>query len=483
MSSGTALLIAGLFVLANAFFVASEFAIVKLRATRARQLAEGGQKRAKILSHITQRLDAYLSANQLGITLASLGLGWIGEPALARLLEPHVARLGLLGDLAPGAVAFGVAFFAMTFVHTVIGELVPKSLAIQRTEPVALWTAAPLRAFFIIAYPLIWFLNACANLFLRLVGLKPASEGEMLHSPEEVRLVLAQVKIDPGARRLIDRVFDYTHRVARHVMTLRRDVVVLVAGRNFDDNLRVAVTNQYTRYPLVDPRTDAVIGYVHLKDIVAALASERRPQRMREIARQPIYVSEETRLEWLRREFQRRRVHIAIVLGEQDRFVGIVTMEDLLEEFVGEIQDEQDVGEVPPLVRAAGGRFEADARVTLDVAARELGLRLPPRDSGIDTLGLYVEAELGRPPRPGDGVEIGGVLFTSIDVRDGHIRRIRGEPVPGDEDEEDERAGGGVRREPRGDEGAEAPGGSESTGVSHPVSHGPSSDSEERGGG
>jgi CBS domain containing-hemolysin-like protein len=439
MPTSVALLLVALLVLANAFFVASEFAIVKIRPTRVKELANQGRRRALVLEKVTSRLDAYLSANQLGITLASLALGWVGEPVVARLIERSIGEGRVVAGFAASTLAFAVSFFTITFLHTVLGELAPKSIALQLTEPVALWTAAPLRLFYGFAYPFIWFLNTSANLFLRLVGLRPASEAEMLHSPDELRLVLQHVKLDPGARRLMDRIFDYTHRVARHVMTLRRDVVVLVAGRPFEDNLKTAVTNQYTRYPLVDPRSDQVVGYVHIKDVVAALASERRPQRMREIARQPIYVSEDTRLEWLRREFQRRRVHIAIVLGAGDRFVGIVTMEDLLEEFVGEIQDEQDVGEVPPIVRAAGGRFEADGRVTLDVAARDLRLRLQAPGPEIETLGAYVEAQLGRAPRVGDAIAVEGVLLTVIDLRDAHVRRLRGEPLPSDD--EDEEAG------------------------------------------
>src|SRR5205085_2942374 len=235
------------------------------------------------------------------------------------------------------------------------------------------------------------------------------TEAEMLHSPDELRLVLQHVKLDPGARRLIDRVFDYTHRLARHVMTVRRDVITLTAGAPFEDNLKIALANQYTRYPLAEPGTDRVIGYVHIKDIVAALGSGRPlPKRMREIMRQPIYVSEDTRLEWLRREFQRRRVHIAVVLGAGETFVGIVTMEDLLEEFVGEIQDEQDINEIPPIMRTPDGRFEAEGRLTLDVASRELGLSLEPQRAEVETVGSYVEAALGRPPLPGDAIEAGG---------------------------------------------------------------------------
>jgi CBS domain containing-hemolysin-like protein len=442
MSTGLALVLTCLMVLANAFFVASEFAIVKIRPSRVRELAKGGGRRARVVERITNRLDAYLSASQLGITFASLALGWIGEPTLARLLVGPLSGLGSWAGIASRTLAFALSFMVITFLHTTLGEQVPKVLALQKAEPVALWTAAPLRAFYLVAFPLIWLLNTSSNLFLRLLGLNPMTEAEMLHSPNELRLVLQHVKLEPGARRLIDRVFDYTHRVARHVMTLRRDVVTLTYGLPFEENLKVALANQYTRYPLVDPITDQVMGYVHLKDIVAALASARPPKRMREIARQPIYVSEETRLEWLRRQFQRRHVHIAVVVGAGDKFVGIVTMEDLLEEFLGEIQDEQDVGEIPPIVRNDDGRFEADGRLTLDVAARELGLDLGPARPDIETLGAYMEAKLGRAPLPGDLIEESGHRLVAGEIRDGHIRRVRGEPLAlaqAEEKEQDER--------------------------------------------
>jgi CBS domain containing-hemolysin-like protein len=431
-----ALLLAALAVVANAFFVASEFAIVKVRPTRVRELVAGGGRRAWLLSGITRRLDQYLSANQLGVTLASLALGWVGEPAFASLILPYLSGLGRWTGAATHSLAIGFSFAVITFLHAVLGELVPKAIALQRTEPVALWTAAPLRIFALAAFPFIWALTSAANLILRLLRLRPASGAEMLHSSDELRLVLQHVELDPGARRLIDRVFDYTHRVARHVMTLRRDVVVLEEGRTWAENIEIALANQYTRYPLVELGSDRVTGYIHMKDMMAALASGNEPKRMRELAREPIYCSEETPSEWLRREFQRRRVHMSIVLGAGNSFVGVVTLEDLLEEFVGEIQDEQDVGEIQPIVRGAEGRFEVDGRLTLDVAERELGIVLPPMPPEIDTLGAYVQSHLAPPLRPGRGVEIGDFRFTTIEIRDGRIRRLRGDPIPRREDEQ-----------------------------------------------
>lgn len=438
LSPSTALFLAALMVMANAFFVASEFAIVKIRPTRIKEMVSSGGRRARILASITRQLDKFLSANQLGITLASLALGWVGEPAFADLISPSMERLGRFSGIATHSLALGSSFVVITFLHAVLGELVPKAIALQKAELVALWAAAPLRIFAIITFPFIWALTSAANLFLKMLRLHPASGAEMLHSSDELRLVLQHVELDPGARRLIDRVFDYTHRVARHVMTLRRDVVVLEEGRPWRENIEIALANQYTRYPLVEPGTDKVLGYIHMKDMMAALASGQEPKRMRELAREPIYCSEETPSEWLRREFQRRRVHMSIVLGTGNSFVGVVTLEDLLEEFVGEIQDEQDVGELQPIVRGTEGRFEVDGRLTLDVAERELSVELPAMPPEIDTIGAYVQSHLTPPLRPGRSVELGGFRFTAIEIRDGRIRRLRGDPLPEATDDPDE---------------------------------------------
>jgi CBS domain containing-hemolysin-like protein len=433
MHPSVALLITAAVVLANAFFVASEFAFVKIRPTRLQQLAKTGSRRARLLLGVTKQLPAYLSASQLGITLASLTLGWLGEPAVEALLRPTLWRSGLDDARTLTTVGAAISLILITFLHTVIGELAPKALAIQRTEGIAMWAVLPFRAFYLLSFPINWTLKAAAGLVLRVLGLPPASEAEMLHSPEELRLVLQHVPLDPGARRLIDRVFDYTHRVARHVMTLRRDVVTLTAGAPFDENLRVALANQYTRYPLVEPATDRVVGFVHLKDIVGRLASGQRPERMREIAREPIYASEDTRLEWLRREFQRRHVHIAIILGPKHAFSGIVTLEDLVEEVLGEIQDEQDAGEIPPIIRRADGGFEADGRLTLDVAARDLGIVFPVVPPEVETLGGFVITQLPERAVPGDKVSAAGYRFTVLDVRDGRIRRLSATPLPPEE--------------------------------------------------
>jgi CBS domain containing-hemolysin-like protein len=429
-SPAVGLIVAGVLVLANAFFVASEFAIVKIRQTRLEQLVSEGNGRAKTALSIAKRLDAYLSANQLGITLASLALGWVGEPAFAHVIEPMLEAV--VGSAAATAAAHTISvafsFTIITFLQTVFGELAPKSLAKQLTEPLALWTAGPLRAFYVVMFPLIWVLNQASNVVLRLLGLKPASEAELVHSPEELRLVLQHVPLEAGPRRLMDRIFDYSHRIARHVMTLRRDVVCVTSGQPIAEVLRIIQQAQYTRYPVLDADGNRVVGYLHIKDIVNAVISGRETS-ITDLMRTPIFASEDTPLDLLRREFQRRRTLIAIIQGPDKSFTGVVTMEDLLEEFVGEIQDEQDVGELPPLVQSPDGRFEADGRITLDVVERELTLRLPDVPTSVETLGGYLVSQFARTPRPGDSVNAGGYRLTVTEVKDRRVHRLRGEPL------------------------------------------------------
>ena len=266
---------------------------------------------------------------------------------------------------------------------------------------------------------------------LRILRLPPASEAEMLHSPDELRLVLQHVQLDPGARRLIDRVFDYTHRVARHVMTLRRDVVTLTAGIPFDDNLRIALANQYTRYPLVEPGTDRVVGYIHLKDIVSALASGKRPAFMRELVREPIYASEDTRLEWLRREFQRRRVHIAIILGPGHTFAGHRHAGGPARG--GGRRDPGRAGRRGDPAHRAQRRRQLRGRRPADAGRRGArDRRRVPGGAAARSRRWAASSSRSCPeaPVPGDVIAAGGFRFTVLAVRDRRIRRLYAVRLP-----------------------------------------------------
>lgn len=427
-------------VIANGFFVAAEFAIVKVRSTRLQELADGGSTRAKLAVRVNKRLDSYLSACQLGITIASLGLGWVGEPALAHLLQsPLEAVLGSSASLVGShAIATGIAFTLITFLHTVVGELAPKSLAIAKPELTTLWSVGPLHVFHVISYPVIVVLNGTANMLLRTVGLPPATGHEGAHSEEELRLIFeASARggiLSESTKDLLTNIVDYTERVAREVMTPRARVDVLDARRTWEDNIKHAIAGEWTRYPVVETERGKIIGFVHIKDLFKASNDPQATRDLRSLVRQPLIVPESMPLDRLRRRIQATRTQMALVHDEFGTFVGVVTLEDCLEEIVGEIQDETDQ-ESPPIVRDdQSGSTEVDGAVLLDDVEQELGLEIPEDERGdVDTVGGFVFARLGRPPALGDVVEFGRfrLVVTGVDgLRVAKLRITELPPVP-----------------------------------------------------
>ena len=425
------LLITALLILLNAFFVASEFAIVKMRPTRLEQLVRGGDGRARLALRISQRLDAYLSANQLGITLASLGLGWVGEPAIAHTLEPLFAPLGRFAGVSAHGIAITIAFVVITALHTIVGELVPKSLAIQRTERVTLLAARPLHAFYLLAWPIIWVLNSAANGVVRLFGLRPAREEELLHTSEELRMLLTKspAGLDPAVRSMLVRIFDLRRRTARHVMSLRSDAMVMRAQMTIDEAVRFAGDAGYSRYPVLDDG-GTVLGYLHLRDLFEVLAGRRKAVRVVELLRKPIFAREDTSVERLRLEMQARHTPVAVITSASGEFVGIVTIEDLLEEIVGEIRDENDE-EVPPIHRRGGGIVDVDGRLLLVDLERDIGIVLRPEVKSVETLGGYILARLGHPAEAGERLECEGWTLVVTDVAGRRVRRVRIVPMDG----------------------------------------------------
>ncbi|HVS03818.1 MAG TPA: hemolysin family protein [Thermoanaerobaculia bacterium] len=412
------LLLGLLLVLLNGFFVAAEFALVKVRPTQIEPLAETGSRRGRILQHMLEHLDAYLSATQLGITLASLALGWIGEPAFAWLLEPLVSRIPGATPALLHTVSLTSAFALITILHIVLGELAPKSLAIRHAKPTALWIALPLYGFFKLTYPAIWLLNHAANWLLRLVGVAPVTEGEMAHSEEELRLLLASTtdEISQQKRELLDNIFGMSERVARQIMVPRGDVVSLSTSRSMEDNLELARTSGHTRFPLCRGSLDEAVGLIHIKD----LFRQRQPTgSLEEIARPLTFVPESLSLERLLRRMRTERVHLAAVLDEYGGVSGIVTLENVIEEIVGEIQDEFDA-EKPELVAKGNGCFEVDGRMLVDEVEEALGIEFSERDE--DTIAGVVLSELGRRPRLGDSVEVGPLRLV---VREAEGNRIK----------------------------------------------------------
>ena len=410
------LLLGLLLVLLNGFFVAAEFALVKLRPTQLESAGEEGL-RVRLLKHMLEHLDAYLSASQLGITLASLGLGWVGEPAFAWVLRPLLAWLGA-GEALVHSISLALAFLLITMLHIVVGEQAPKTLAIRQSLGASMWIALPLHAFYRATYPAIWLLNRAANGLLQLFGVEPVTEGELAHSEEELRLLLASSpeELSQQKRELLDNVFELFHRVARQIMVPRGDVIYLSTTRGVEENLQLARTSGHTRFPLCRGSLDQAIGLVHIKDLFRL---ERPPRSLEEIARPLTFVPETLTLDQLLRRMRGERVHLAAVLDEYGGVSGIVTLENVIEEIVGEIQDEFDL-ERPDLVALGPGHYQVAGRMLVEDLERALKIEISERDE--DTIGGVVLSELGRRPRVGDAVEVGPVRLR---VADAELNRIK----------------------------------------------------------
>jgi magnesium and cobalt exporter, CNNM family len=412
-------------VLLNAFFTAAELAMVRVRATRIEALAEEGHWQARLVRSLQRRPDAFLSATQLGITLTSLALGWIGEPAFAHLLAGAFAALGIESQRALHNTAFVLAFATITFLHIVIGELAPKSYAIRFTERVALWVALPMRIFQIVFSPALWLLQRAASATLKLFGVTAETSGDLAHSEEELRLLLAEshrVGVLSGTKReLLENVIDYTERTARHVMVPRADIAYLSVAHALEENLAVVTQAAATRFPLCSTDIDHVIGMVHVKDLFNRRDQLRSSEDLAAIKREILFVPETRPLDLLQRDFQQRRTHMAIVVDEYGGTSGLVTLEDVIEEIVGEIQDEFD--REPPTVEETPEGLVFDGLTLVDDVADRIGIKLP-ETADVSTLGGFVTARVGRMPRPGDKVSVDGYDFTIVEIRGRRVTKV-----------------------------------------------------------
>jgi len=421
----TTVLVVLLLVLANGFFVAAEFALVKVRSTQVNILIRRGHLTARLTKNLIDHIDAYLSACQLGVTLASLGLGWLGEPLVATTLMPLFRFVGLPQESAH-YVALPVAFALITFFHITLGELAPKTLAIQNARSIALAVSPPLFVFYIAFRPFIWLLNASSNLMLRAIGIRLVPDSERFHSEEEVRLIImestAQGALSQRERLMIENVLDLENKKAHQIMVPRRDIVYLDTQRSLEENLRIVQESGHTRFPVCDGGLDRVVGVLHTKRLLRAILSGEPFTQLTQIARKAHFVPDTTPLDQLLREFQRTRMHLAMVVDEFGTVSGMVTMENVLEELVGPIQDEFD-HELPPIVRRTNGRFILDGQCPLDELTEQCGIELPD-DIESDTAGGLVTEMLGRIPKPGETLKLGGALFTVLEADPTRVTRI-----------------------------------------------------------
>jgi len=400
-------------VLMNGFFVMTEFALVKVRQTQLEPFANRGQRRAVLALHLTRHLDAYLSACQLGITLASLGLGWIGEPIFADLLAPVYGWLGI-DDPANAklrhSISFGVGFSVITFLHIVAGEMAPKSLAIRLPLRVSVWAAHPMHWFYLVMYPFIWVLNESSLLLLRCFGLEPAHEGEAgASSEEELRLLLASSQEHIGAsqfsRDMVLNALALRHRTVREVMRPRQEIAAFNTEAELRECLELAEKSRYSRFPLCEQGDlDRTLGVVHIKDLFAMRLKARLGADLLPVAKKLIYVPETARVEKLLQLLLERKLHMAVVVDEYGGTVGLLTLENILEELVGQIQDEFDQ-EKPLLVRLGEQTWEVAGALPLHDLEAIVGESLAV--GGSATASGLVTQRLGGFPKVGDRLEIG----------------------------------------------------------------------------
>lgn len=414
-----------LLVLANGFFVAAEFALVKARMSQIEQLAREGNWSAKIARMVLSHLEAYLSACQLGITLASLALGWVGERLVAKWMEPVAVAMGMKPE-STHFFAVPVAFAVITTLHITLGEQAPKIFAIRSARRTVLAVALPLAIFFKVFWPFIWLLNMASNLLVRAFGIKAVDEHEQMHSEEELRLILAESaaggELSRRERLMMENVMDLENKVARQIMVPRRDIVYLSTRRTLEENLPIVAESRHTRFPLCDGDLDRVIGMVHAKDLLGAVTNGQPIPSLTRLARKLPFLPETMRLDVLLREFQRNRTHVAMVVDEYGSVAGMVTFENVLEELVGPIQDEFD-RELPHIIRRTDGRFLVDAMCPVDDLVEECRVQLPEEITADTTGGLMVEL-LGHIPQPGEKVRIGRHELTVLDAEPTRVRRV-----------------------------------------------------------
>jgi CBS domain containing-hemolysin-like protein len=406
----------------NGFFVACEFAIIKVRASQLDELAEEGNPRARFAKYIRSHLDAYLSATQLGVTVASLALGWVGEEFLAHLIEPFFALANVHSHAVVLSISVTLAFIGITFMHIVFGELAPKYTAIANPLTVSLRLVRPLGAFYVLFKPAIWLLHKSSNFLLRgLLRMKPIAGTELAHSEEELRLILEQSEkskeVSSLGRKLVLNVLDLRERVVRDIMTPRGEVVYLDLEDDFQTNAKKAIASKHTRFPLCRENLDNTVGLIHIKDLVPMM-QDPDPDLMK-IKRELVPVPEMMPLEKLLNLFLSKHAHVAIVVDEFGGSVGMVTLEDVLEELVGDIQDEFDM-EKAEFQKISANEFTVDGTLGLyelnDLAKLEL------ESADVSTIGGYVTHLLGHLPKQGEQVKIDNYLVT---VSQTDARRIK----------------------------------------------------------
>ena len=406
----------GVLILLNAFFVAAEYGLVTARRTRIVELHHQGNRRARDVLRITGDPPRFIAAMQLGVTLTSLGIGALGEHALVAVFDPLMATV----------LAIAIAYLLLTFTHVVLGELVPKGVALRHSEGTALWLSPPVRAFFTVFEPIIWTLRVTTDAILRLVGVEPPSGEHDVLSEAELRMLVSrstqQGAIEEGEQEMIDKVFVFGDKDAASVMVARPDVVALSVDMPAEEAVAAVLESPYTRYPVFRETLDDIAGVLHVRDLFAAMADRGLEGLHLGGLLRPAYIVPETKdLASLLQDFRRTSNHFAIVVDEYGAMVGICTLEDLIEEIVGEIEDEFDVAE-EPIVQVDEDTYRVDGMFPIEEFNDRFGTDLPDED--YHTVAGFVFGQLGRAPEPGDDVSHNGLRFDVLEVEGNRIERM-----------------------------------------------------------
>jgi CBS domain containing-hemolysin-like protein len=419
------LLVALLFVVLNGLFVAAEFSFVKARKTKMEILAEEGARGAKLALFGVKNLDAYLSVCQLGITLSSLGLGWLGEPAVAALLRPLFDLAGLDNPALVSSLSIAVGFALITFLHVVFGELVPKSISIQKAEASVLLLALPMRVFYVVCFPIVSIMNGISNFFLHHAGFSSASEAGQTHSPEELRMLILdssrEGQLAESEGRMLGNIFSFYKKTAKDIMVHRMDVSALDAAEGAEGAKALARASGHTRFPLYEGSRDNIIGFIHAKDLLQLEPGSD----LRAVLRQPLYAYETARLDRLLKLMQDKRQQFCMVVDEYGLWQGVISMEDIMEAIVGDIRDEFD-NEEPDFTSQADGGFLVNA----DLSLEELGgyMEIPRHDKEVNPykiLAAHVIDALGSIPAIGDAVTLCGLRVSVAAMEGNRIRKVR----------------------------------------------------------
>nr|WP_201715354.1 hemolysin family protein [Rossellomorea arthrocnemi] len=419
------LLLLALLIGLTAFFVASEFAIVKVRSSRIDQLVAEGDQTAIAAKRVISHLDEYLSACQLGITITALGLGWLGEPTIETLLHPVFEHIDLNPSIT-SIISFGLAFSVITFLHVVVGELAPKTFAIQKAEEITLLFARPLIWFYRIAYPFIWTLNSSARMFTGLFGLKPASEHEIAHSEEELRIILSDSyksgEINSSEFKYVNKIFEFDERIAKEIMVPRTNIVTLSAESTIDEVLAVIKEERYTRYPVVDGDKDNILGIVNVKELLTTLVNHKSEhENIKSFIKPVIRVIETIPIQALLVKLQKEQSPMAVLLDEYGGTAGLVTVEDIIEEIVGEIRDEFDIDEIPEVQQVKEDHYIFDAVMLIEDVNDLLGISIEEEE--VDTIGGWFLTQKYE-VKPEDKIEEQGYCFKVKDIEGHHIQYL-----------------------------------------------------------